>query len=408
MKLRSSPNYLFVGIVFFALSLLLLYSNIIIYSLNFYKPRPPYWDLTNGINPLWNCFRHSGLKLFSLEPSTFPSLEGCRNFNYGYFSLFSFGIFHIISNNQIFWGILQIATFSFFFSKVYFDLGYKRSEFFIAFLALLSPGIFLLEASGNMDIQIAILILTALLFFRRGNVGVALVLVCISALFKFYTSPLLLILTLLAKKRKKRILGIGLIFLTGSMVIFQMIWTPLPPFPGGAQNKFGAMIIGNYMRKAGVTVTNTVGEILGVLLVLLLVAIFFFLRNSESDLMNSDNQSPSISAKIEFEQLTFLLMGGTSIVCYFAALSVDYRLVFVALAGITLLRLEQVKVKFATRLFPLFWLVSLWFTFPFAYLSKYIGSDLQPIGDIAMIVTMAYFIFQGINTFKFLYRRGLN
>jgi hypothetical protein len=102
---------------------------------------------------------------------------------------------------------------------------------------------------------------------------------------------------------------------------------------------------------------------------------------------------------------SFIILAGTSFVCYVTALNADYRLTFFALAGISLIQIPQVQIKFVTRLFPFIWLASLWFSFPSAYFSQYIGLDLQPLGDIAMVGTMSYLIFQSFFVFKLLRRK---
>jgi hypothetical protein len=98
--------------------------------------------------------------------------------------------------------------------------------------------------------------------------------------------------------------------------------------------------------------------------------------------------------------VSFVLTASASIACYIPALNVDYRLTFVALSGMALFKLPQVRVKFVSSLFPYVWLTSLWVVFPFAGLKQYIGIDLQPLGDIAMIGTMAYFAFQLVFAIK--------
>jgi hypothetical protein len=108
------------------------------------------------------------------------------------------------------------------------------------------------------------------------------------------------------------------------------------------------------------------------------------------------------SKKQELQYINFLIMAGTSITCYIAALNVDYRLTFIALAGISLLQAPQLKVKFVSAVFPYVWLLSLWIVFPGLELKKYIGIDLQPLGDIMMVGTISYFIFQGFYIFKLL------
>jgi hypothetical protein len=396
MMPRKIPSYILVGAIFAMFSLSVLYSNLVIFSLDSYKPRLPYWDLNSGINPLWNCFQESGLKLFSIDLNTFPSLETCRNFNYGYFSLASFGIFNLITTNATFWGVLQILVFSLIVAKSYF-FKMNKSKMIFATLALFSPGIFLLEASGNMDTQIVILLLFSVLLFQNKREKLSLTLICITALFKFYTSPLLLILTFLTKEKGSKKYGIFLIIATAATILYQMIHTPIPPFPAGAQNKFGAMIFGNYARKAGVDISQGQGEFLGILLVLIMLVIMFFLHRT-----TDQRTVQGYSIHNDFLPLNFLILSGAAIVCYFTALSVDYRLTFVALAGIALIQFNQVQIKYMTKLFPYVWLSSLWFSFPFSLLSKYIGLDLQPIGDIAMVGTMSYFIFQSIFIFKLL------
>ena len=95
-------------------------------------------------------------------------------------------------------------------------------------------------------------------------------------------------------------------------------------------------------------------------------------------------------------------MATTSVCCYLATLNVDYRLTFVALAGVALLQIPHVKIKYISAIFPYVWLLSLWIVFPFAALEKYIGVDIQPIGDLLMIGTVSYFIFQGFFIFNFI------
>ena len=95
-----------------------------------------------------------------------------------------------------------------------------------------------------------------------------------------------------------------------------------------------------------------------------------------------------------------MILASASIACYIPALNVDYRLTFVALSGMALFKLPQIRVKYVTDLFPYIWLASIWVAFPFAGLKQYIGLDIQPLGDIAMIGTIAYFAFQLVFAIK--------
>ena len=381
----------------FIIIVTLLYSNFGFYGFANYKPRPEFWDLYNTTG-LWNCFKTVGFDLFL---STQSPLEECRNFSYGYFSMLPMGIINSIFGSIKFWGFLQIILFVFLVTRVYFRENFMHQER-IYLLALFSPGIFLLYASGNMDIQIICLLIIAGQLIVSGKEKTGLTLVCISALLKFYTAPVLLMALLLVKRKNSKIYGWLLMFFTATLISYQFIKTPPTAFPDGAQNKFGSGIFDNYARKAGVEMSKLQGEFLGVIILFVSISLIIFAYNK----FNKSNADSLVNVTNTDEGLAvnFLIMAGTSVVCYLAALNVDYRLTFVALAGIALLGLPELKVKYISSAFPYVWLGSLWIAFPFADLKKYIGLDLQPLGDFLMIFTISYFIFQGFYIFTSLKR----
>jgi hypothetical protein len=380
------------------LYLLLLNSKIPIVSLDFYKPRPSFWDLNNGMLNLWECYKKVGFDLFSLDQATFPNLDSCHNFNYGYFSLVSFGFTQLLNQSVVFWGYVQILVFTLLIVKMYLPEK-KIIRIFIMLGALLSPGIFLLFTSGNMDIQIICLLLISAFFIDFKKEKMALILICCTALFKFYTAPVIVIALFLVKEKRSRLFGIVLALTTFSVIAYQMITNPLPPFPNGAQNKFGMGIFDNYIRKTGIQFSELQGQFLGLTLLIICVFLIMYFYKKFNWVSNIP---VDFSKKQELQYINFLIMAGTSLTCYIAALNVDYRLTFIALAGISLLQAPQLKVKFVSAIFPYVWLLSLWIVFPGLELKKYIGIDLQPLGDIMMVGTISYFIFQGFYIFKLL------
>jgi len=225
----------------------------------------------------------------------------------------------------------------------------------------------------------------------------ALILICCTALFKFYTAPIIVMTLFLLKKSSKTYCYI-LAFVTFLVICYQFFSHPLTSLGrNGAQAKFGLGILDNYLRKAGVQFSDFQGEILGTtLLILSFLAIVFCYKK----LTITPKPIGSLSKNQELLYINFLIMSGTSVTCYIFSLNVDYRLTFIALSGLALLQLPYTKVKYISAIFPYFWLLSLWIAFPFNGLKKYIGIDLQPIGDIAMIGTISYFIFQGFHIFK--------
>ena len=393
--IKILKNQLIVIFIFFTIIVALLYSNFGFYSFTGYKPRPEFWDLYNATG-WWNCYKSVGLDVFL---STSSPLDVCRNFNYGYFSMVSMGLTTSIYGSVKFWGLLQIIVFVSLLVKVYYrkNLTHQKS---IYLLALFSPGLFLLYLSGNMDIQIICLLLIANHFIVSGKEKLGLTLICITALLKFYTAPILLITSLIVKRKNSKIYGWMLIFCTASIILYQLVKTPPTAFPDGAQNKFGSGIFDNYARKAGIAMSKFQGELLGVLFLFVAISLIIFCYNKYKP---RQEVTPIKLSKLQQElSLNFLMMAGTSIACYLGGLNVDYRLTFIALAGIALFQIPQTKVKFVSATFPYFWLLSLWISYPFANFKRYIGLDLQPVGDIFMVGTIAYLIFQGFFIFKLL------
>lgn len=114
MNEKKYLNYSYLIAVFYISYVVLLNSNLPVVSLGFYEPRPSFWDLNNGMKHLWECYGKVGFNLFSFDYSTFPNLDQCHNFNYGYFSLISFGFTNLLTHSVIFWGYLQVFIFTFF------------------------------------------------------------------------------------------------------------------------------------------------------------------------------------------------------------------------------------------------------------------------------------------------------
>ena len=170
--IKTFKNQFFVIAFLYMIIVMLLYSNIGFYGFANYKPRPEFWDLYNTTG-LWNCFKNVGFDLFL---STQSPLEECRNFNYGYLSMLSMGLTNSIFGSIKFWGFLQILLFVLLVARLYFrEILSNQAK--IYFLALFSPGIFLLYASGNMDIQIicSLLIAGQLIVSGKEKTGLTLV-----------------------------------------------------------------------------------------------------------------------------------------------------------------------------------------------------------------------------------------
>ena len=399
---RNIVNYPLVIIPLISLNLLLLNSNVGFYDFSYYLPRIPFWDLQAGINVVWPCYQKIGFDLFILNVDTFPSINSCSNYNYGYFSVFAFGFISLLNSSAVVVGFVQVFIFLFLVSKIYFAKN-RLGKDFLVMVALFSPGVILLEVSGNLDIQIVNLLLLANITLNSGKEKFTLSLICLTSFLKFYTAPILFLACFFVKRRNSRIYGFFLSLFTAMGFSYQFAKTPLTPFVDGAQNKFGAEILDNYARRLGFNLSSFQGELIGLFS---LLAVFFFIVfcYKKFKVINVTNFK-SLALHSEMLLINFIFMAGTSVILYVTALNVDYKLTFIALAGIALIRLPQIRVKFISNAFPYIWLTSLWFSFPVSSISSQIHLDLQPIGDLAMIITIAYFMFQGVLAIKLIHNR---
>lgn len=397
MKKKDFVNYMKIFVPLFAVTFGLLNSPLGFYGFSGYSPRTKFWDLGGGINIMWPCFRSVGLEMFTLDATTYPEINGCRNHTYGYFAAFSFGLQHILNSSVVFWGIIHILVFLLIVTKVYF-LKNSTTNLFTNILGLFSPGIFLLMASGNMDLQIINMLLIASISIATNKEKTALTMIFFASLFKFYTFPVLLVVLLILKRKTSQIYGRLLTFSALSIILYQMIRTPLVSFPDGAQNKFGMGILDNYFRLLGFEMSALQGQFTGLVI---LVFVFFIITYCYKNFSVTEHDYlTELSKKQKTLYICFVILASASIACYIPALNVDYRLTFVALSGMALFKLPQIRVKYVTDLFPYIWLASIWVAFPFAGLKQYIGLDIQPLGDIAMIGTIAYFAFQLVFAIK--------
>ena len=374
------------------------------FSFDYYKPRFYFWDLNNGLL-FWECYKKVGLDVFLTTESTLSILESCRNFNYGYFSLMYFGVIHFITKNTILLGIIQIVVFVYLVVLLYFRKDSLIKNYYLI-LALFSPGFFLLFASGNMDILILIFLLISVILIASDKEKTAICLIGVSALFKFYTVPVLFIAILIVNQRKAKIFGSIVLLITGFIITYQFAVTPPSTFGDGAQNKFGLGIFDNYARKLGFSASNIQGEIFGFLI--LSGSIFFIYYCFKKFKVGSIYSGNILTFSQVIHRNIFLLMAGAAVFCYLFTLNVDYRLVYIALAGLSLMQLPSIKVHFVSRIFPFIWLLSIWICFPFQELKKYFVVDLQPLGDLTLIGTMSYFVFQGYYILKLVINRHNN
>ena len=260
-------------------------------------------------------------------------------------------------------------------------------------LSLLSPPVWLAIERGNADLMICLLVMFAALAMNYKRPGIALVIIFVATIVKFYTLPLLIILVVRQYNSKFRSMGI-LLCLASIVIIYSDIKMQNLQQPGSFA--FGAPIV-TFMLNAVVSnldlpfepISVRTGHILGILLIiflsLLLKRFKFFLVESQASI----NQNSSI---FFFEFLSIVYIS-----CFLLGMNYDYRLIFSVMSGIFFFLTFKVDIN--AKIFAFFWLVSLWLSVYSFGLSPAMHLMIQWLGNIFGFFVIACLISFHSNNF---------
>ena len=276
----------------------------------------------------------------------------------------------------------------------------------IVFL-LFSPGILLLLERANLDILIFLLLLVGNHLFSKGKEISGILVIAFSALFKFYTIPVLLILIVISNKRITRIVGTLVTLLVIPKVFLDITSITNPGFPSTWYISFGIESIGLYLNLAleqvnqnRLILNGLEVKLLGYVTLILAVILF-----SKFGKIQVKNISRALEISSDFAAWSFLrnafwIFGTTSISCYLAGMSYDYRLSFLAVAGLSLIALAKNK-KLSINCLPILLIIATWCSGSFFPSTSLVLSGLiQLVGDIAFFILSVFFILTLINEIK--------
>ena len=289
-------------------------------------------------------------------------------------------------------------------SKITTDKG--SHKLFIVFL-LFSPGIWLLLERANLDILIFLLLLIGNQLFSKGYEISGMLLIALSALFKFYTLPVLLVLIVITKKRITRIVGTLVTLLVFPKVLLDITSITNPGFPSTWYISFGIESIGLYINlflehvnQNRFILNGLEVKLLGYVTLILAVILFSkFGRIQIKSISRALEISPDFAAW-SFLRNAFWIFGTTSISCYLAGMSYDYRLSFLAVTGLSLVALARNK-KISINGLPFLLIVATWCSGSFLPSTSLVLSGLiQLTGDIAFFILSIFFILTLINETK--------
>jgi hypothetical protein len=236
---------------------------------------------------------------------------------------------------------------------------------------LFSPPIILLMERSNLDLIIVFLVVTFTALYSRGLYKLSFFFITLSALFKFYTFPLLALPILKLRKARDRFVFLMLVVLIGSIIISDLI--QISALPWDARNMFGNAIWGEYLiyfisgpqTHANFAIASGIG--------ILLLASVTFLVHKMNFLKIEITKANNFEARLS--QVSILIY----VICYFTGLSVDYRLAFLFVAYVASLGFLRP---------PLMLHVIMLVAFFFSYNS----GNFQPIGDGAQLILISVLI----------------
>jgi hypothetical protein len=208
-----------------------------------------------------------------------------------------------------------------------------------------SPPIILLLERGNFDAVMVLIICFAGYCLGTNRQGAGVILLIISALFKFYTLPLLVITFVLSKRVRIRILScVGLIASIATVWIDREVISSGTHI--GAFAAFGTPVYGSYLNKLDdqIHLSYSNSHIFGLIAFVISVICGIYLLRMKSIFL------PKQSMKSKTNDLTsgewiYVLTSSTTISCFMLSNNFDYRLIYILITGVMYLKLYSLNRK---------------------------------------------------------------
>lgn len=334
--------------------------------------------------------------LFSVY-SQIEASETCKGFTYGTTLIILLSILPI--NLEFYVGVaLAVGVFSVFALGFYLTTSYRMTfwQKVLLTVVIFSPGTYLLFERGNLDLQILLLVLMAAALFARGIYLPAYFVLLFATLLKFYTLPLVVLVSLLAKNVRDRILSTVLTSLTLAWVIFDYSRGPILQVYGPLQ--FGYPVLDHYFEWLEISV-QLLPSVIGFLAPWLVWALLVLTERKAGDLYQTKLRKSLDALEGDY---AFIFTAVTFCAMFFVGLNYDYRLIFVAVAGVGLI----LKLKVSRGIKAALWillLIAVWgsgafggnFTFIPAAIKPFLIGGFQLSGDLAVFLWVGILMYFG-------------
>jgi hypothetical protein len=316
-----------------------------------------------------DCYRSIGLQVYELD-------NPCMIYAYGRPLLVPLAELHIGASQTSLFGIIFLIFVSATISIMIKSLDYPSSKkTLVAIIVALCPPVLLLVDRGNFDSLIVFMVLLAAWIHAKGNSITATLLIFLTATFKYYTAPLLLLMVLISKDKISKGVAallslVAALSILRDLKITQFTFTTTKPnLTFGLGHEF--LYMSNYNSLDWMEKYRQVGG--AVVVLICFGACFMWLRKKAIDL--------NVSRDKAFTRNLYVFSTSVIVSCYFTGVSADYRLIFLLISGITLLSTVRISAGFDTVALHVICGI-LWLTFP--------SGDFEIIGDALLSVYIGF------------------
>jgi hypothetical protein len=354
-----------------------------------------FFDLESVVNSA-ECFTNQGIGIYQYDPNK----QCATGYMYGIPLLYLINLGHFLVGSTTTLAYLGLVLFSVFLGIVA-ELFWKCSKkaTLLIILLLSSPGPWLLIERGNADLVVIFLLALAAWFISKQNLKISFLVLMVTSFFKFYTYPLLFLVSLFMPTKKQRT-----IYSFSSLMMLPFIaWniSLVHGFPSSWFVSFGAPVLPKYSEAIGIYFPQLFNYIIGYASVLIATVIVAKNKSLSNKLSLKWIGNPLAS----FQDALVFLYGCAFLICYFGGTNYDYRLTFLSLwaagALITAAKGEHLNKGIITLTLAALWISDF---FPFIGINYSFGIW-QFFGDVAILALVVVLLQQPFTIASELIRR---
>jgi hypothetical protein len=232
---------------------------------------------------------------------------------------------------------------------------------------------------------------TAAVFLGKGGFLPAYLVLVFAALLKFYAIPLVLIVSLLSKTIRQRILTTVVTLLTFALVVFDFSRGQILQVYGPVQ--FGYPVLDHYFVWLGLSL-QPITSLIGFLAPWFVWAILILIERRAGEAFQIKLRQSITTLESDY---AFIFTAITFCAMFFVGLSFDYRLIFLALAGVGLI----LKSSFSRKIKVALWgslFIALWGSGAIGGKFMFIPEAIKPVlvGGFQLAGDLAVFLWVGI------------